>query len=120
MTSKDLMKLGVIDAVIPEPLGGAHRNHHVMASRLKIFLRNCLRELGGVPLDQLVEARYQKFRRMGVFLEHAQLNGKMLNGAAPQDGQANGEPSGEETLAQEAVTQVDVARDFQSPRDDTL
>ena len=96
MTSKDLMKLGVIDAVLPEPLGGAHRNHHVMASRLKIFLRNSLRELVAIPLDQLVEARYQKFRRMGVFLEHAQLNGKMLNGAAPSDGEANDAPDADQ------------------------
>jgi len=69
MTSKDLMRLGVIDAVIPEPLGGAHRNHHLMASRLKSYLRSNLRELLSIPLDQLIEARYQKFRRIGVFLE---------------------------------------------------
>ena len=39
MTSKDLIRLGVIDDVIREPLGGAHRDHHLMASRLKIYLR---------------------------------------------------------------------------------
>ncbi len=72
MTSKDLPSLGVVDAVIPEPLGGAHRNHHLMASRLKMFLRANLRELMAMPTDRLVEARYQKFRRMGVFLERAQ------------------------------------------------
>ena len=69
MTSKDLPRLGVIDDVIREPLGGAHRDHHLMASRLKIYLRNCLRELAAQPIDQLLEARYQKFRRMGEFLE---------------------------------------------------
>jgi len=69
MTSKDLLRLGVVDAVIPEPLGGAHRNHHLMASRMKIYLRNNLRELLAAPADQLLEGRYQKFRRMGVFLE---------------------------------------------------
>ena len=41
----------------------------VMASRLKIYLRNTLRELVGIPIDPLLEARYQKFRRMGAFLE---------------------------------------------------
>ena len=71
MTSKDLLRLGVIDDVIPEPLGGAHRDHHLMASRLKIFLRSTLRELCARPIDQLVDERYQKFRRMGVFLEGA-------------------------------------------------
>jgi acetyl-CoA carboxylase carboxyl transferase subunit alpha len=69
MTSKDLRQLGVVDTVIPEPLGGAHRDHHLMASRLKLHLRNCLRELAAVSVEELVEARYQKFRKMGVFLE---------------------------------------------------
>jgi len=69
MTSKDLLKLGVIDAIIPEPLGGAHRDHHLMANRLKVYLRNNLRELLGRPIDELLEARYQKFRRIGAFEE---------------------------------------------------
>jgi len=69
MTSKDLLGLGLIDEIIAEPLGGAHRDHHLMASRLKMFLRNHLRELVGQPTDRLLKARYQKFRRMGVFLD---------------------------------------------------
>lgn len=40
-----------------------------MANRLKIYLRNTLRELSAIPLDKLIEARYEKFRRMGIFLE---------------------------------------------------
>ena len=51
MTSKDLSRFRVIDDVIEEPLGGAHRDHHQMASRLKIYLLKCLRELVGVPRD---------------------------------------------------------------------
>lgn len=78
MTSRHLRSLGLVDAVIQEPLGGAHRDHHLMASRLKQFLRNNLRELIAAPLDDLVESRYQKFRRMGVFLEQAQLTGRRL------------------------------------------
>jgi len=69
MTSKDLLRLGVIDDVIPEPVGGAHRDHFLMASRLKFYLRNQLRDLVQIPVDELVERRYQKFRRMGVFIE---------------------------------------------------
>ena len=71
MTSKHLAKLGVVDDVIEEPLGGAHRDHHQMAARLKIYLTKCLRELVGIPPEQLVQSRYEKFRRMGVFLESA-------------------------------------------------
>ena len=82
MTSKDLMRLGVIDDVIREPLGGAHRDHHLMANRLKSFLRNSLRELLDQPVDQLLEARYQKFRRMGVFLEGGGRLTEPTNGEA--------------------------------------
>ena len=69
MTSKDLSEFKVIDDVIEEPLGGAHRDHHQMASRMKIYLTKCLRELVATPSAQLLNNRYDKFRRMGVFLE---------------------------------------------------
>jgi acetyl-CoA carboxylase carboxyl transferase subunit alpha len=79
MTSKDLSRLGLVDAVIAEPLGGAHRNHHLMASRLKLYLRGALRELLAKPANLLVDERYRKFRRMGVFLE-----GGLSNSQSPQ------------------------------------
>ena len=71
MTSADLLELGVVDDVIREPLGGAHRDHYRMAAQLKLYLRNHLRELAGTPVDELLEQRYQKFRRMGQFRESA-------------------------------------------------
>ncbi len=71
MTSKHLRELGVVDDVIEEPLGGAHRDHHQMAARMKIYLLKCLRELVGTEPDVLIEKRYNKFRQMGVFLEQA-------------------------------------------------
>jgi len=69
ITSKDLLRLGVIDDIIEEPLGAAHRDHHQMAARLKMYLLKSVRELSAKPLDELVNNRYEKFRRMGVFLE---------------------------------------------------
>lgn len=69
MRSKDLLRFGVIEKIIAEPLGGAHRDHNLMASRLKLFLRNTIRELIAKPIDALLADRYDKFRRMGVFLE---------------------------------------------------
>lgn len=69
ITSGQLQKLGVIDDVIKEPLGAAHRDHHQMASRLKQYLIKTLRELIGRPIDQLLDERYEKFRRMGQYLE---------------------------------------------------
>jgi len=71
MTSKDLLRLSIVDDVIREPIGGAHRDHHLMANRLKMFFRNSLRELCDIPAAELLERRYQKFRRMGAFLEGA-------------------------------------------------
>jgi len=69
MTSPHLLKLGVIDDVIPEPLGGAHRDQREMASSLKSYLVRTLRELRQLPTTVLLDGRYQKFRKMGVYLE---------------------------------------------------
>jgi len=68
-TSKHLLGLGVVDDVISEPLGGAHRDHHAIAARLKMYLQKALRDLKRLDTDKLLELRYEKFRRMGVFLE---------------------------------------------------
>lgn len=68
-TSKNLLKLGVIDEIIPEPLGGAHRDHRAMAMSLKGSLLHALKELGTIPKDELLDRRYEKFRRFGVFEE---------------------------------------------------
>ncbi len=69
LTSRDLLKLSVIDDVIEEPIGAAHRDHHQMALRLKIYLLRRLRELVGKQTDKLLADRYEKFRHMGVFFE---------------------------------------------------
>src|SRR3954468_2678776 len=69
LTSKYLQELGCVDDVIEEPLGAAHRDHHQMATRLKMYLLKSLRELVDLPTDKLIAARYDKFRRMGQFLE---------------------------------------------------
>jgi acetyl-CoA carboxylase carboxyl transferase subunit alpha len=74
-TSDDLSRLGVVDDVLQEPLGGAHRDHHQMASRLKSYLSRTLRELETKTADELVDERYEKFRRIGVFLEETQADG---------------------------------------------
>jgi acetyl-CoA carboxylase carboxyl transferase subunit alpha len=69
LTSRDLFKLRVIDEIIPEPLGGAHRDPRLMANTLKTYLLRNLREVTQTPTEELLESRYQKFRRMGVFEE---------------------------------------------------
>jgi acetyl-CoA carboxylase carboxyl transferase subunit alpha len=69
LTSKYLQELGCVDDVIEEPLGAAHRDHHQMAARLKMYLVKTLRELVDLPTDELLEKRYEKFRHMGRYLE---------------------------------------------------
>jgi acetyl-CoA carboxylase carboxyl transferase subunit alpha len=66
-TAKHLLTWGVIDDIIPEPLGGAHRDHREMANTLKGYLIRYIRELRGLPGAELLAGRYQKFRKMGVY-----------------------------------------------------
>ncbi len=66
-TSRHLQSLGVIDDVIEEPLGGAHRDHHQMAARMKSYLTRSLASLRECSPEELINTRYEKFRRMGVF-----------------------------------------------------
>jgi acetyl-CoA carboxylase carboxyl transferase subunit alpha len=69
LTSKYLKELKVLDDVLPEPLGGAHRDGREMAATLKTYLLRTLRGLRGKKPEQLVQERYDKFRRMGVHEE---------------------------------------------------
>jgi len=71
VTAPDLLKLGVIDGVVPEPVGGAHRNWEETAESLRAALRDALRELKGASAEALIAERYEKFRRMGVFADSA-------------------------------------------------
>ena len=71
ITAPDLMKLGVIDRIIPEPPGGAHRNWEETAENLRGPLRDALWELRSLTAEELVAERYEKFRRIGVFEESA-------------------------------------------------
>lgn len=70
-TAKDLMSFGVIDEVLPEPLGGAHRDHRRMATTLKGALVSALKQLRPLSIDDLLNRRYEKFRRIGMFEERA-------------------------------------------------
>ena len=69
ITAPDLIELGIVDRVVPEPFGGAHRNPIDTANTLKIAVEEELHQLKNVPLDQLVEQRMDKFSRMGIWEE---------------------------------------------------
>ncbi len=69
LTGRDLLRFGVIDEIIPEPLGAAHRDHREAAANLKSFLARSLREIAEIPRDQLLQKRYEKFRKIGVYVD---------------------------------------------------
>jgi len=69
LTAQDLHQLGVIDEVVPEPLGGAHRDPQQAASLLKEALLRHLEELKRFSPEELLMERYRKYRRMGSFYE---------------------------------------------------
>src|SRR6516225_3611065 len=69
MTATDLLRLGVVDEIVPEAAGGAHRDHDLTARNLGDALRRHLAELLLLPGEMLRQDRYKKFRHMGAFVE---------------------------------------------------
>ena len=82
LSAKDLKAFGVIDEIVPEPLGAAHRNPREMAITLERRLGRHLRELGAANLDDLLAARYEKIRRVGVVVEATAASAPPPNGRA--------------------------------------
>ena len=70
ITSKDLLEFNIIDEEISEPLGGAHTNHAETAENMKSAIIKALDDLSKLPVEQLREERYAKFRAMGRFIEN--------------------------------------------------
>ena len=66
LTGRDLLQLGLIDKVLDEPLGGAHRDPRGTVDRVKQQIADWLTELGQIPTEELLQQRFEKFRRMGV------------------------------------------------------
>lgn len=64
LTAQDLYQFGIIDGIIPEPQGGAHNDFDLMAANIKQVIENDLQELLEIPVEELLEKRYQKFRKI--------------------------------------------------------
>src|SRR5438552_952517 len=75
LTAQDLLKLNVVDEIVDEPDGGAHRDHEKAAQILREALRSNLKRLLKTPINQLLKKRYEKFRRLGNFAEPPKGNG---------------------------------------------
>ncbi|MBN1527357.1 MAG: acetyl-CoA carboxylase carboxyltransferase subunit alpha [Candidatus Omnitrophica bacterium] len=69
LTAKDLLEMKIIDGIIKEPLGGAHHDPTQVAENMKAVMAKDLASLKAVPVDELLEKRYAKFRAIGVFKE---------------------------------------------------
>ena len=67
LTAKDLLELKLVDEIVPEPEGGAHYDHAATAKLLEPYLMRALEELSGLSTKELLDQRYEKFRRMGQF-----------------------------------------------------
>ena len=78
LTAQDLFKLEIVDEIIAEPEGGAHRDYDSIAANLSKALRGAVQQVSQLPVAELLEKRYQKFRRLGVFSE-----GKTVAAPAP-------------------------------------
>lgn len=67
LTGEDLLRFGIVDEIIPEPLGGAHRDPEETANHLKKTILKQLKELSALSQEALLETRYKKFRKIGEF-----------------------------------------------------
>src|SRR5438093_2639255 len=78
LTAQELLKLEVVDEIVSEPKGGAHRDYEATAENLGSALRGNLQHISEFPIDELLQKRYEKFRRLGIFTE-----GKSTAASAP-------------------------------------
>lgn len=69
LSAPDLKELGVVDGIVPEPAGGAHFDHSAAAELLKESILSALDEISALPVETLLEKRYEKFRALGKFTE---------------------------------------------------
>ncbi len=71
LTAQDLKEFGIVDDIVPEPLGGAHRDHIGAARSVRAYLESTLAEFDGVPCGELVDRRYERLKSVGKYLEPA-------------------------------------------------
>ncbi len=72
LTAHDLLNFGIIDTIIPEPLGGAHRDPQAAGENIKSSIITSIRDISRMPKEEMLEQRYKKFRNMGRFVDPSQ------------------------------------------------
>jgi acetyl-CoA carboxylase carboxyl transferase subunit alpha len=71
LTAQDLERFGIVDEIVPEPLGGAHRDTNAVVAHVWTSVASALNELAPLPVDQLLDRRYEKYRRLGQWQSQA-------------------------------------------------
>ncbi len=69
LTARENLRLGIVDEIISEPPGGAHRNHQEAANQVRSWVLSNIADLSRKPVDQLIQARYERFRRLGEYVD---------------------------------------------------
>ncbi|MBI3358268.1 MAG: acetyl-CoA carboxylase carboxyltransferase subunit alpha [Nitrospirae bacterium] len=69
MTAPELLRLGIIDEIVPEPVGGAHRNPSKMTETVKEIIGKQMSELLAIPMEERLQQRYNRFRKIGAYSE---------------------------------------------------
>ncbi|MFT5423810.1 MAG: acetyl-CoA carboxylase carboxyl transferase subunit alpha [Phycisphaerales bacterium] len=82
MTAEDNLRLGIIDGIVEEPVGAAHRDPQAAADNLRDWIEGQLDELGEFSIDELVEQRYERFRKLGSFDEVPEEAPEAVEGAS--------------------------------------
>ncbi len=89
ITAKHLLSLGLVDEIVPEPLGGAHTDSEATAQTLKACLLRNLEELLKLPPAERLKLRYAKFRKFGHYVEKQAASAEQVEQSADQAGQGN-------------------------------
>jgi len=92
LTAPDLLELGVVDAVIPEPLGGAHHDPQIAIANVRVALERALGDVAGLDADVLRQQRHEKYRAMGRFVESAAKDSASAKAASPPPAPGAGNP----------------------------
>jgi acetyl-CoA carboxylase carboxyl transferase subunit alpha len=69
LTAQDLLDLGIIDGIIPEPIGGAHRDYTAASTALKDQITDSMKRIGKLKPDELIDQRIEKYSKMGAWID---------------------------------------------------
>ncbi|GMU24063.1 MAG: hypothetical protein AMXMBFR13_41400 [Phycisphaerae bacterium] len=88
LTSKDLKRLGIVDDILPEPMGGGHREPMTMVASFEKYVSENLRELKRARIDTLLKRRYERLRNLGSFFESTSARTRLKRKAKPRQATA--------------------------------